>query len=137
MSCGKRGVIRKWQSKEVFGCEWLCWWGLQNGSTNDGMLLLQFTVGSMQLLNYICTFIIKSILILFEMKISGRHIGEMLKEAREQRQLTQEQLAQKVGKKRSYISKVETDYGNNIKLQTLKEIVEKGFDGTVKINLEL
>ena len=35
----------------------------------------------------------------FEMKISGRHIGEMLKEAREQRQLTQEQLAQKVGKK--------------------------------------
>ena len=40
------------------------------------------------------------------MKISGRHIGEMLKEAREQRQLTQEQLAQKVGKKRSYISKV-------------------------------
>lgn len=73
----------------------------------------------------------------FEMKISGRHIGEMLKEAREQRKLTQEQLAQKVGKKRSYISKVETDYGNNIKLQTLKEIVEKGFDGTVKINLEL
>ena len=46
-------------------------------------------------------------------------------------------MFQKVGKKRSYISKVETDYGNNIKLQTLKEIVEKGFDGTVKINLEL
>ena len=109
----------------------------QNGTTNDGMLLLQFTVCSMQLLNYICIYIIKSILILFEMKISGRHIGEMLKEAREKRQLTQEQLAQKVGKKRSYISKVETDYGNNIKLQTLKEIVEKGFDGTVKINLEL
>ena len=109
----------------------------QNESGNFQMLFIQFTVGSMQLLNYICTFVIKSILILFEMKISGRHIGEMLKEAREQRQLTQEQLAQKVGKKRSYISKVETDYGNNIKLQTLKEIVEKGFDGTVKINLEL
>lgn len=42
-----------------------------------------------------------------------------------------------MGKKRSYISKIETDYGNNIKLQTLKEIVEKGFDGIVKINLEL
>ena len=112
-------------------------WNFQNESGNFQMLFIQFTVGSMQLLNYICTFVIKSILILFEMKISGRHIGEMLKEAREQRQLTQEQLAQKVGKKRSYISKVETDYGNNIKLQTLKEIVEKGFDGTVKINLEL
>ncbi len=137
MSYGKRGVTVKWQSEEVFGWEWLYWWKFSKGNTNYKMLFMQFTVGSMQLLNYICTFIIKSILIIFEMKISGRHIGEMLKEAREQRQLTQEQLAQKVGKKRSYISKVETDYGNNIKLQTLKEIVEKGFDGTVKINLEL
>lgn len=91
----------------------------------------------MQLLNYICAFIIKSILDQFKMKITGRHIGEMLKEAREQRQLTQEQLAQKVGKKRSYISKIETDYGNNIKLQTLKEIVEKGFDGRLRIDLEI
>jgi transcriptional regulator with XRE-family HTH domain len=61
----------------------------------------------------------------------------MLKEAREQSRLTQEQLAQKVGKKRSYISKLETEYGNNIKLQTLKEIVEKGFQGKIKINIEL
>ncbi len=70
------------------------------------------------------------------MKISGKNIGEMLKEARESKQLTQEQLAQKVGKKRSYISRVETDYGNNIKLQTLLEIVEKGLEGNVKIDLE-
>jgi len=61
----------------------------------------------------------------------------MLKEAREQSRLTQEQLAQKVGKKRSYISKLETEYGNNIKLQTLKEIVEKGFQGKIKIDIEL
>ncbi len=61
----------------------------------------------------------------------------MLKEAREQSRLTQEQLAQKVGKKRSYISKLETDYGNNIKIQTLKDIVEKGFQGKIKINIEL
>lgn len=61
----------------------------------------------------------------------------MLKKAREQSRLTQEQLAQKVGKKRSYISKLETEYGNNIKLQTLKEIVEKGFQGKIKINIEL
>ena len=61
----------------------------------------------------------------------------MLKVAREQSKLTQEQLAQKVGKKRSYISKLETEYGNNIKLQTLKEIVEKGFQGKININIEL
>ncbi|MFG0591015.1 helix-turn-helix domain-containing protein [Myroides odoratimimus] len=71
------------------------------------------------------------------MEISDKSIGQMLKEAREQTKLTQEQLAQKVGKKRSYISKLETEYGNNIKLQTLKEIVEKGFQGKIKINIEL
>lgn len=70
------------------------------------------------------------------MKITGKNIGEMLKEARESKQLTQEQLALKVGKKRSYISRVETNYGNNIKLQTLLEIVEKGLDGNVNIDLE-
>ncbi|MDV2459953.1 transcriptional regulator [Elizabethkingia anophelis] len=71
------------------------------------------------------------------MEISNKSVGQMLKEAREQSRLTQEQLAQKVGKKRSYISKLETEYGNNIKLQTLKEIVEKGFEGKIKIDIEL
>jgi transcriptional regulator with XRE-family HTH domain len=71
------------------------------------------------------------------MEISDKSVGQMLKEAREQSRLTQEQLAQKVGKKRSYISKLETEYGNNIKLQTLREIVEKGFQGKIKINIEL
>ncbi|AVF48295.1 XRE family transcriptional regulator [Elizabethkingia anophelis] len=73
----------------------------------------------------------------FRMEISNKSVGQMLKEAREQSRLTQEQLAQKVGKKRSYISKLETEYGNNIKLQTLKEIVEKGFEGKIKIDIEL
>ncbi|WP_081445154.1 helix-turn-helix domain-containing protein [Sphingobacterium spiritivorum] len=71
------------------------------------------------------------------MEILNKSVGQMLKEAREQSRLTQEQLAQKVGKKRSYISKLETKYGNNIKLQTLKEIVEKGFEGKIKIDIEL
>tara|TARA_B100001778_G_scaffold285402_1_gene252210 strand:- start:210 stop:425 length:216 start_codon:yes stop_codon:yes gene_type:complete len=71
------------------------------------------------------------------MKISGKNFGIILREAREKRNLTQEQLAKKVGKKRSYISRVETDYGNNIKLQTLFEIIEKGFEGKVSIDLEL
>ena len=61
------------------------------------------------------------------------NIGKMLKEAREKSNLTQEQLAEKVGKKRSYISKIEREESNNIKINTLAEIVEKGFGKILKI----
>lgn len=70
---------------------------------------------------------------MFFMINNERNIGALLKEARMKKNLTQEELALKVEKKRSYISKLETDYANNIKLQTLKEIVEKGFDKVLKI----
>ena len=39
-------------------------------------------------------------------------ISEMLKEARKDANLTQEQLAQKTGTKKSYISKIENGKGN-------------------------
>jgi transcriptional regulator with XRE-family HTH domain len=51
------------------------------------------------------------------------------------RNLTQTQLADKVGKKRSYISRIEGEEGNNIKLKTLIEVIEKGFGGKIKIIL--
>lgn len=62
-----------------------------------------------------------------------RHIGILLKKARLSKRLTQEQLAQRVGKKRSYISRIESEDGNNIKIHTLIEIVEVGLGGKVKI----
>ncbi len=63
-------------------------------------------------------------------------IGIMLREAREQKQLTQEQLGQLVDKKRTYISRVEND-GSNLTLKTLYDIVEKGLGGKVKISIEV
>ncbi len=63
-------------------------------------------------------------------------VGLLLRKAREEKQLTQEQLAQLVNKKRSYISRVEND-GSNMTLQTLYDIVEKGLGGKVKIRIEL
>ncbi len=62
-----------------------------------------------------------------------KHIGRLLKNARLSKSLTQEQLAQRVGKKRSYISRIESEDGNNIKIHTLIEIVEIGLGGKVKI----
>lgn len=54
-------------------------------------------------------------------------VSEMLKEARLQANLTQEQLADKAGTKKSYISKIENAKGN-IQLSTLIRIFEKGLD---------
>ena len=63
-------------------------------------------------------------------------IGMLLREAREKKNLTQEQLGQIVNKKRTYISRVEND-GSNITLKTLFDIVEKGLGGKVQISIEI
>ena len=53
-------------------------------------------------------------------------VSEMLKEARKEANLTQEQLAIMSGTKKSYISKIENAKGN-IQLSTLIRIFEQGF----------
>jgi DNA-binding XRE family transcriptional regulator len=62
-------------------------------------------------------------------------IGLLLKQAREEKSLTQEQLGDLVDKKRTYISRLEND-GSNMTLKTLFEIVEKGLGGKVKISIQ-
>ncbi len=69
-------------------------------------------------------------------EFSSLKIGLLLKKAREEKNLTQEQLGELVNKKRTYISRVEND-GSNLTLKTLYEIVEKGLGGKVKISIEL
>ena len=54
-------------------------------------------------------------------------VSEMLKEARKSANLTQEQLADKAGTKKSYISKLENGKGN-IQLSTLIRIFEQGLN---------
>ena len=54
-------------------------------------------------------------------------VSEMLKSARKNAKLTQEQLADKAGTKKSYISKLENGKGN-IQLSTLIRIFEKGLN---------
>ena len=54
-------------------------------------------------------------------------VSEMLKEARKEANLTQEQLALRSGTKKSYISKIENAKGN-IQLSTLFRIFEKGLN---------
>jgi len=63
----------------------------------------------------------------FEEKAQMFIISEMLKEARREAKLTQEQLAEKAGTKKSYISKIENAKGN-IQLSTLIRIFETGLN---------
>lgn len=63
-------------------------------------------------------------------------IGLLLRKAREEKNLTQEQLGELVGKKRTYISRVENN-GSNLTLKTLFDIVEKGLGGRVNISIDL
>ncbi len=63
----------------------------------------------------------------YEEKAQMFIISEMLKEARQEANLTQEQLAEKAGTKKSYISKIENAKGN-IQLSTLIRIFETGLN---------
>lgn len=63
-------------------------------------------------------------------------IGLQLREAREKKHLTQEQLGQLVDKKRTYISRIENNC-SNLTLKTLYDIVEKGLGGKVNISIDI
>lgn len=63
-------------------------------------------------------------------------IGLLLKEARKKRNLTQEELAEIINKKRPFISRMENN-GSNMTLKTLFDIVEKGLGGRVNISIDV
>ena len=54
-------------------------------------------------------------------------ISEMLKDARKEAKITQEQLAEKTGTKKSYISRIENGKGN-VQLSTLIRLFELGLN---------
>ncbi|MCG8476771.1 MAG: helix-turn-helix domain-containing protein, partial [Cytophagales bacterium] len=61
-------------------------------------------------------------------------MGVLLREERKAAGLTQAQLAERVGKKREFISRIERD-GSNITLTTLFEIAEKGLGKKITIQM--
>lgn len=63
-------------------------------------------------------------------------IGLLLKKAREEKRLTQQELGNIVDKKRTYISRIENN-GSNLTIKTLFDIVEKGLGGKVNITIEM
>ena len=68
-----------------------------------------------------------------ERELESLRIGLKIREAREQLKMTQEQLANRIDKKRSFISKIESN-SENITLKTLFDIVERGLGGRLNID---
>lgn len=71
-----------------------------------------------------------------ERELEALRIGFKIREARESKKMTQAELAKKINKKRSFISKIEND-GENITLKTLFDVVERGLGGKLKIEVQM
>ncbi len=70
----------------------------------------------------------------FEVKAKAFVIGERLKEERKQAKMTQEELATKIGAKKSYISRVENGK-TDIQLSTLYRLFEVGLGKSISITI--
>jgi ribosome-binding protein aMBF1 (putative translation factor) len=63
-------------------------------------------------------------------------IGALIHEARIEKGLTQQELAEKVGTTKSYISKIENNV-KEVRISTLQKIVEIGLGGQLRLSIKL
>jgi len=63
-------------------------------------------------------------------------IGALIHKARLEKGMTQEELANKVGTTKSYISKIENDV-KEVRISTLQKIVELGLGGKLELSIKL
>lgn len=72
----------------------------------------------------------------FENEYETFKLGVLIQQAREQKGLTQEQLAKLAGTNKSYISKVERNL-KDIRFSTLQRIINDGLGGHLEISINL
>lgn len=70
----------------------------------------------------------------FEIKAKAFAIGEIIKEERKLSHMTQEQLAEKTGTRKSFISRIENGH-SDIQLSTLYRLLEIGLGKTVSLTI--
>lgn len=63
-------------------------------------------------------------------------LGALIYAARHEKGMTQEELAEKIGSTKSYISKIENDI-KEVRLSTLKKIIELGLGGQLLLSIKL
>lgn len=72
----------------------------------------------------------------FEKGYEEFKLGVLIQQARIEKGLTQEQLAEKCGTNKGYISKVENNI-KDVRLSTLQKIVEIGLGGKLNLGINL
>jgi DNA-binding XRE family transcriptional regulator len=70
----------------------------------------------------------------FETKSKAFIVGEMIKEARKEAHMTQDELAKKTGTKKSYISRLENGK-IDIQISTLFKIFEEGLNKRIGLTI--
>ncbi len=70
----------------------------------------------------------------FEIKAKAFAIGEIIRDTRKKAKMTQEQLANKTGTKKSFISRIENGH-SDIQLSTLYRLIEIGFGKRLNISI--
>ena len=63
-------------------------------------------------------------------------LGILIQQARLEKGLTQEELADRCGTNKGYISKIENDI-KEVRISTLQKIVELGLGGQLKLSIKL
>jgi DNA-binding XRE family transcriptional regulator len=72
----------------------------------------------------------------WEQEFDAFQLGVLLEEARMKLGMTQQELADKCGTSKSYISRIENNV-SDIRLTTLMKIIQIGFGGRLKLTLQL
>jgi DNA-binding XRE family transcriptional regulator len=72
----------------------------------------------------------------FEEDFETFRIGVLIQEARKQQKMTQQELADKAGTTKNYISRIENN-ASDIRLSTLMRIIREGLGGHLKLSLDI
>ena len=72
----------------------------------------------------------------FEEGFEAFKLGVMIQELRKENGLTQQQLAEKCGTTKNYISRIENN-ASDIRLSTLMRIIREGFGGHLRMKVDI
>jgi HTH-type transcriptional regulator/antitoxin HipB len=72
----------------------------------------------------------------YDKEFEAFKLGVLIQQARQEKGLTQEQLAELAGTNKSYISKLEKDL-KDVRFSTLQRIIKDGLGGQIQISIKV